>query len=145
MMAELIRPTDRWLAALPALPPLTGPAGTAERLLLLTHYGIDWPNSWVGRYRTTYWSDLLPDRVLKATYRCNTLPGWWTQVSADLDSAPRNGAERSEVAALLQDPSRPVLQLFRDQSQALLLRVRLVADAVRDQQATTGAETLSRR
>ena len=35
------RPTDRWLAAADGLPALTGPAGTAERLLLLTHYGVD--------------------------------------------------------------------------------------------------------
>jgi hypothetical protein len=34
--------TDRWLAAVPAMPPLTEAAGTAERLLLLVHYGIDW-------------------------------------------------------------------------------------------------------
>ena len=133
MMAAPTSPTDRWLAALPALTPLPGPGGTAERLLLLTHYGIDWPSSWVGRYRTTYWSDIFPDRVLKATYRRNTLPGWWTQVGTDLDSAPRNATERREVATLLQEPPRPVLQLLREQSQALLLRVRLVADAVRDQ------------
>lgn len=126
-------PTDRWLAALPVLAPLTGPAGTAERLLLCLHYGIDWPNSWVGRYRTTYWSQILPDRVLKSTYRANTLASWWTQVSTDLTSTPRNPAERAETAALLQADSRPVLHILREQTPALLLRVRLVADAVRDQ------------
>lgn len=129
-------PTDRWLSALPVLAPLTGPAGTAERLLLCLHYGIDWPNSWVGRYRTTYWSQILPDRVLKSTYRANTLASWWTQVSTDLTSAPRNPAERAETAALLQADSRPVLHILRDQTPALLLRVRLVADAVRDQRTT---------
>src|SRR5664279_3452503 len=40
-------PTDRWLAAVPELPPLDGPAGTGERLLLLLHYGVDWDAGWV--------------------------------------------------------------------------------------------------
>lgn len=133
-----VQPTDRWLAALPALPPLAGPGGTAERLLLLVHYGIDWPNSWVGRYRATYWTTLFPDRVLKATYRCNTLGKWWSQVTTDLDSSPRDHEERREAAALLQAEPRPVLQLVRDQTQALMLRVRLVTDAVRDQRSTAG-------
>ena len=133
--SDVSAPTDRWLAALPVLAPLTGPAGTAERLLMLIHYGIDWPDSWVSRYRTTYWSTLLPDRVLKATYRANTLRSWWTQVSTDLDSAPRTPAERAEAAALLQADAKPVLHILRDQTPALLLRVRLVADAVRDRRA----------
>ena len=34
--------TDKWLASVPELPALTGAHSTAERLLLLLHYGIDW-------------------------------------------------------------------------------------------------------
>ena len=124
-------PTDRWLAALPALPALEGPAGTAERLLLLVHYGIDWSTSWVAARRRTYWDGLLPDRVVTATYRHGTLARWWVDVAESLGSAPRTAAERAEVAALLMVESRPVLEVLRFETDALLLRTRLVADAVR--------------
>ena len=123
-------PTANWLAALPELPSLSGPAATAERLLLLLHYGIDW-STWVGDRRLHYWSNLLPDRVTKATYRSATLDKWWSQVAVDLESAPRSGAERREVARLLREPSGPVLTVLRTETPALLLRIRLIADAVR--------------
>lgn len=77
-------PTDRWLAALPELPALAEPAGTAERLLLLLHYGIDW-DSWVGSHRTSYWPSLLPDRV-QGHLPLPTLGAWWSQLSNDLVS-----------------------------------------------------------
>lgn len=123
-------PTDRWLATLPELPALAGPAGTAERLLLLLHYGVDW-DSWVGSHRTSYWSSLLPDRVYKATYRSPTLGAWWSQLSTDLVSAPRSQPERCEVAQLLRAAPSPVLTVLRGETAALLLRTRLVTDAVR--------------
>lgn len=56
------------------LPPLTGPAGVAERLLLLTHYGIDWQTGWVSRYRRTYWEQLLPDRAAPAGSGASHVP-----------------------------------------------------------------------
>ena len=34
-------PTQTWLTAANFLPPVTGAAATAERLLLLLHYGIN--------------------------------------------------------------------------------------------------------
>lgn len=42
-------------------------ADTAERLLLLVHYSIDWDNSWVAeeKYRKTYWDEILPGRVFR--------------------------------------------------------------------------------
>jgi len=36
-----VNPTRAWQAMVPELPPVTGAADTAERLLLLLHYGID--------------------------------------------------------------------------------------------------------
>lgn len=62
--------TDRWLAAVPQLPPLTAPAAqVAERLVLLLHYGIDWSGSnWVAARRGDYWDNLLPNRIRLATY-----------------------------------------------------------------------------
>ncbi len=129
-------PTDRWLAALPELPALDGSAGTAERLLLLLHYGVDW-DSWVGSHRTSYWSSLLPDRVYKATYRSPTLGAWWSQLSNDLVSAPRSQPERSEAAQLLRVDPSPVLTVLRGETAALLLRTRLVTDAVRDSRSAT--------
>ena len=133
-------PTDRWLAVLgERMPPLTGPAGVAERLLLLTHYGIDWQAGWVSRYRRVYWEQLLPDRVITATYRAGTLRRWWRDVATELGSAPRNAAERTELEQLLRADSTPVLVALRLETEALLLRTRIVADAVRETRSSTGA------
>jgi len=101
------------------MPALTGPAGTAERLLLLIHYGIDWQESWVGRYRATYWDKLLPDRVITATYRAGSLRRWWREVASELGSAPRSAAERHELEQLLRRlHSRARGAPFRDRSSA---------------------------
>jgi len=128
--------TERWLAAEPALAPLDGPAGTAERLLLLVHYGMDWTD-WVGRYRSTYWDALLPDRVVVATFRADTLLTWWSVIQAELPTKPRNAAERLELVQLLAQDSLPVLEQLRTHTEALLLRTRIVADAVRAQRTST--------
>lgn len=124
-------PTSRWIAAVPEMPPLGGPAGTAERLLLLIHYGIDWQDGWVGRYRTTYWDKLLPDRVIAATYRAPNLRRWWRDVADNLGSGPRGPAERAELEQLLRAEPGPVLEVLRWEAEALLLRTRITADAVR--------------
>jgi hypothetical protein len=124
------RPTDRWLAAADGLPALTGPAGTAERLLLLAHYGVDW-DSWLGARRMDYWDAIFPERVLQAAIRSANLRRWWQELGAQLMTRPRNGAERREVADLLQAESRPVLEALRWEVQPLVLRVRIVADALR--------------
>ena len=127
-------PTDRWLAATEAyMPPLDGPAGTAERLLLLIHYGVDWQNGWVTRYRRTYWDQLLPDRIITATYRAATLRRWWRDVADELGSQPRSSAERTELERLLRADSLPVLEILRAETEALLLRTRIVSEAVRAQ------------
>ncbi len=131
-MSEQPSPTDRWLAAVPVLPFLDGAVGTAERLLLLVHYGMDW-HDWVARYRTTYWDALLPDRIIVATFRADTLLTWWSVVQAELPTQPRNAAERLELAKLLAEDSLPVLEQLRTHTEALLLRTRIVADAVRAQ------------
>lgn len=124
-------PTSRWLAAADHMPALDGPAGTAERLLLLIHYGIDWQNGWVARYRSTYWDRLLPDRVIVATYRAGSLRRWWRDVAGELQSQPRSPSERAELEQLLRCDSAPVLEVLRCETEALLLRTRIVADAVR--------------
>lgn len=126
-----LSPTQGWLAITSHMPALTGPAGTAERLLLLIHYGIDWQEGWVGRYRATYWDKLLPDRVITATYRAGSLRRWWREVASELGSAPRSAAERHELEQLLRADSIPVLEVLRFETEALLLRTRIVADAVR--------------
>jgi len=133
MTVNAQQPTDRWLAATTAyMPPLTGPAATAERLLLLIHYGIDWQTGWVTRYRTTYWDQLLPDRVITATYRAGNLRRWWRDVASELGSHPRNPAERAELEKLLRLDATPVLEVLRAETEPLLLRTRIVADAVRE-------------
>lgn len=135
-------PTDRWLSAAASwMPPLDGPAGQAERLLLLIHYGIDWKAGWVTRYRSTYWDQLLPDRVITATYRTSSLRRWWRDVADELGSHPRNPAERTELEQLLRADPLPVLQILRLEAEALLLRTRIVTEAVRDDRTGLAART----
>lgn len=123
-------PSSAWLAHVAGMPALEGPAGTAERLLLHLHYGIDW-TGWLGGYRDRYWDALLPDRVLVATWRAASLPRWWDDVAVELGSTPRTPAARREVEALLREPARPVLEMIREETAPLILRVRIVAEAVR--------------
>lgn len=126
-----LTPTSTWLATVPAMPPLDGPAGTAERLLMLIHYGIDWTDGWVTNHRSTYWDKILPDRVIAATYRAGILRRWWRDVAYELGSAPRNIHERTELEKLLRAESAPVLEVLRFETEALLLRVRIVTETVR--------------
>jgi hypothetical protein len=143
-------PTRTWQALVPELPPVherlgdehirlcagCGPADTAERLLLLLHYGIDWETSWVAdpRYRKTYWDGQLPGRVRRAAYRSDTLDQWWSDVSVRLGApAPRQRDRRIELATLLREPPLPVIALLRDSLPALVLRVRIITEAVAEQ------------
>ena len=125
--------TDRWLATAWQLPALSDPAAVvAERLMLLLHYGVDWSDgNWVASRRGDYWDNLLPSRVRLATYNSINLHQWWTASAARLGSAPRSDEQRAELAVLLTSEARPVLQVMRDQTTALTLRTRIVADAVR--------------
>ncbi|ACZ32395.1 hypothetical protein Xcel_3396 (plasmid) [Xylanimonas cellulosilytica DSM 15894] len=140
-----LTPTSRWLAAVgEQMPPLEGPAGAAERLLLLVHYGIDWESGWVSGYRKTYWSSLLPDRVIVATYRAGTLRRWWRDVADDVGSSPRNSDERTELEQLLraEEPLK-VLEVLRYETEALLLRTRIVTEAVRARSAVAKVGAVS--
>jgi hypothetical protein len=129
--AGMVSPTSLWLAEVPGMPPLDGPAGTAERLLLLLHYGIDWNSGWVSQHRAAYWEKVLPDRVITATYRAPNLRRWWREAADELGSHPRSLAERTELELLLRADPAPVLEVLRWETEALLLRTRLAADAVR--------------
>ena len=126
-------PTRRWLGATAGfMPPLEGPAGTAERLLLLLHYSIDWDNSWVAGYRTTYWDKLLPDRVLMASQQASNLRQWWTQLADELQASPTTADARYELAQLLDDPDpTAVLRTLRSETLALVLRTRIVTESRR--------------
>lgn len=135
-MTAALTPTQAWQATVPELPPVDGPHAIAERLLLLLHYGIDWETSWVAdpRYRKTYWDELLTGRVRRAAYRADTLDRWWSDVSGQLGApAPRQRDRRLELATLLREPPLPVIAVLRDSLPALLLRVRIIAEAVADQ------------
>jgi hypothetical protein len=106
----------------------------------LLHYGIDWENSWVAdpRYRKKYWDELLPGRVRRAAYRASTLDHWWSEVSTRLDApAPRQPDRRLELACLLREPSLPVIAELRERLPALVLRVRIIAEAVAAQRKAT--------
>lgn len=135
-MTAVLTPTQVWQATVPELEPLTGPPATAERLLLLLHYGIDWERSWVAakKYRRTYWDELLPNRVRRAAYRADTLDRWWSEVSVQLGApSPRQRDRRLELAALLRQPPLPVIAALRETLPALVLRVRIIAEAVAEQ------------
>lgn len=151
-MTDELSPTRRWQALVPELQSFTlngqrseslmtdaemavaRAVDTAERLLLLVHYSIDWDNSWVGeeKYRKTYWDEILPGRVFRAARRSTTLDEWWS--SAALRKlglqAPRYPDRRLELAELLREPPKPVLRAFQTSLPALLLRVRIIAEAV---------------
>ena len=148
-MTELT-PTRTWQALVPELPSFTvdsdaetgalptavaaHPADTAERLLLLLHYSIDWDTSWVAedKHRKTYWDEILPGRVFRAARRSVTLDQWWS--SAALRNlglqAPGYPDRRLELAQLLREPPVPVLRMLHTSLPALLLRVRIIAEAV---------------
>lgn len=136
-MTEPGTPTAVWLAVVPALPALCGHEGSAERLLLLMHFGIDWDRSWVRGKREVYWDKVLPGRVRDATYRSATLDQWWSVVATDLVSSPRTSAERLELAALLREPADPVLHVLRESTEALILRTRIVSEHRRAARANT--------
>lgn len=123
-------PTERWLAVTAEfMPPLTGPAGIAERLVLMLHHCIDWDTSWVANYRTTYWDKLLPDRIVIAATQAVTLRGWWTAVAAELDADPVTSEERRELACLLAAAEeREILNTLITETTALVLRVRIVSE-----------------
>lgn len=142
-----LTPTRAWQALVPELAALTESdtahhtpqtpadraADTAERLLLLLHYSIDWDTSWVAeeKHRKTYWDEALPGRVRRAAYRSGTLDEWWSAVSTWLGAAtPRYPDRRRELAALLREPPVPVLNAMQTSLPALLLRVRIIAEAV---------------
>lgn len=132
--------TARWLAAAPNLPPLVDPAAaTAEKLLLLLHYGVDWSDrNWVAARRGDYWDEIFPSRVRLATYTSGVdLHHWWTTVATHLGSVPRSADERTELAGLLTSDPKPVLQILRDNTRALALRTHIVAAAVREQRKGT--------
>lgn len=138
-------PSSAWLACVEGMAPLDGPGGVAERLLLHVHYGLDWAGGWVGRYRDRWWEDILPDRVIVATYRAGTLPRWWSDIAGELEVSPRTPAARREVEQLLRSGcDQEVLEIMRTQIDALVLRTRITAEAVREARAaatttTTGA------
>lgn len=87
--------------------------------------------------RGDYWDSVLPSRVRVATFTASDLHHWWTWVSASLPRTdaqrPTPNAQRLELATLLTAEARPVLAVLRDQTPALVLRTRIVADAVRAQ------------
>ena len=156
MNAGELTPTRRWQALVPELRSLTldgketdpetpstaaaqaaaQAADTAERLLLLVHYSIDWEHSWVAdpKHLKRYWDEILPGRVFRAARRSVTLDEWWS--SAALRNlglqAPRYPDRRRELAELLREPPIPVLRAFQRSLPALLLRIRIIKEAVDD-------------
>lgn len=126
-----LSPTKQWQRLVPDLPALDGAADTAERLLLLLHYSIDWEASWVADHRKTYWDATFPSRVRSAAMRAESLGQWWTEASGRLGAtAPRQAARRRELATLLGEPTVPVITVMRDRLAELVLRVRIIVEAV---------------
>lgn len=132
--APTVTPTRAWQALVPELPSFVAAdasGDTAERLLLLLHYSIDWQNSWVADRRKTYWDNEFPSHVRGAANRNDTLDGWWSDVARRLNAlAPRQPERRLELAVLLREPSEPVITVLLDKLPALVVRVRIIAEAV---------------
>lgn len=118
--------TDALLQQSP-LPSMEGPAGVAERLVVLVHYGVDF-SIWGNSRRARYWG-ALTERVKAATYKGPTLSDWWEDISLSIVSSPRNAEERAEVLALLSvEESREVLHILRNNAEVLVLRVRVLSE-----------------
>ena len=133
--------TDSLLEAAP-FPPLEGPGGVAERMVMLVHAGVDW-GVWGGARRVRYW-DALTERVKAATYAGDTLSEWWADISRSIDSEPRSPGEREELAVLLagvgsdglQDQVE-VVEFLSRHAPMLVLRCRVVSER-RRASAVTG-------
>ena len=132
---EFFPVTSKWLAASP-LPPLEDAEGVAERLLLLLHYGSDF-SIWGDKRRARYW-EALSERVRGSCYVGPHLMDWWSHISEDIPSSPRNEKERTETALLLSYPQNglDVLQVFRNHTPALVLRIRVCAEYRRNNYLT---------
>lgn len=148
-MTGALTPTRAWQATVPELRSCTvqdsatdassttdaHAADTAERLLLLLHYSIDWRTSWVAeeKYLKTYWDEILPSRVRRAAYRAANLDEWWSAPALQNlgVTTPRYPDQRLELAGLLREPPEPVLTALQTSLPALLLRVRIITEAVR--------------
>lgn len=110
------------------LPPLTGPEGTAERLVLLVHRGVNW-EVWGGARRVRYW-DALTDRVRAATYAGPTLSEWWQNICAQISSAPKYPEDRADLATLIAThDQRAVLDALHRHAATLVLRVRVWSES----------------
>lgn len=134
MPADDLPPSRIWQATVPELGTLDDADDLAERLLLHLHYAINWDKSWVANHRATYWTDILPSRVLRAAYQSDTLDDWWSAAAHELEAdPPRNQERRIELALLLRQPSLQVITAFHDRLHALLLRVQIIAEAVSQQ------------
>lgn len=123
-------PTDQWRAAAPTLPPLSPAADVAERLLLLVHYSIDWSTSWVAAYVPRYWDHHLPVQIRSATNRAADLGAWWSMLARAFGFTSTHPDRRMETVTLLAYPADDVLDVLRDHDAMLILRVRIIADAV---------------
>lgn len=130
--APATTPTQQWTHLSP-LEPLAGPEATAEALILLLHYSIDWNDGWVARQLSDYWAKRLPSRIIARTHTCQwSLRRWWQETASDLEAHPRNRAEREELAHHLQAQPRPVLLILRNEAEFLVMRAQIITTAVRE-------------
>lgn len=126
-MSTTTRPSLDDILARSPLPALSGPDGTAERLVLLIHRGVDW-EVWGGRRRVRYW-DAFADRVRAATYAGPTLSQWWQDIARELTSTPRTIEDRADIAELIAvDNQRAVLNSLHTHAPTLVLRIRVLSE-----------------
>lgn len=139
------RPTITEMAAQTAelCGPLAGAAATAELLVALAHDNRDY-DVWGGERALTYW-DRVPDRIRTACYRGPRLASWWEAMTRSLGCGqPRRVEDRETLArALACGDDAAVLDVLRTETEMLVLRVRLAAQAQREaRQAATMAATI---
>lgn len=119
------------------LPPLPGPSGRAELLVMIAHRCVDW-ETWGGARAIRYW-DAMGQRVRSACYAGPTLGAWWERLSRQMSlTPPRSAADREALATLLSEGAdAAVLAVLRSQTELLLVRVRVAADTRRETRKTT--------
>lgn len=108
----------------------------AVRLAAMAHATRD-AATWGG---LTYWGQLAA-RLRMATYRADTLPGWWEQMCQSMGCGqPYLAEDRRQLAADLAAGGPTELGLIGDATEALCLRVRLAWDLAREARATDAEE-----
>lgn len=114
------------------LPPVTGPAETADLLVAIAHRCV----TDRAKFGKRYW-DALAERVRAGTYVGLSLRVWWRRICQDMGIDQPWPADQHLLLAALDGGDDPaVLRVLREETAVVVLRVRLAAAAGKELRAT---------